>query len=433
MIQLHLPQIEQSERKLGQIFTFSVCVYGTERVRNTDQVLYGPFTTTYGYDALYQLTQAIYPAYDAALAIPWSDQTHAWTYGAIGNRLTQARTQNGGGTLDVATYTYNLSNHGPQLTGVTHTDGEPAVTLAYDDNGDTATRVENGVTTTYSWDMDDKMSGLTTSDNSQSATHVYAYNGDRLSRTLNNTTWIYLYSKEDILKVVQPGGSLTLTQGPGIDDVLAETVDGTTLYAYKNMLSSVTALFDSRASVANFYPYDAWGNTGTWPDPATDPNPYGYTGREWDTIGRHCYRNRLYSSDTQRFLSSDPAEKYRDYMYAFNDPVKYLDPFGLQAGISFKHHCHWRRTSPDSASFDCSKPEPVIWVGCTPPAKLLFWDSTSFNPYTNYAKWLKWRDHFGDLCMAEKGSAHCMMAGISYGGAGGMCSCCKDVCQKENP
>jgi hypothetical protein len=29
-------------------------------------------------------------------------------------------------------------------------------TLTYEDDGNTATQVENGVTTTYSWDMDDK-------------------------------------------------------------------------------------------------------------------------------------------------------------------------------------------------------------------------------------------------------------------------------------
>ncbi len=203
----------------------------------------------------------------------------------------------------------------------------------YDDNGNTATRLENGVTKTYSWDMDDKMTGLTTSDGSQSAAHVYAYNGDRLQRTLNGTTWSYLYSKEDTLKVAQPGGSLYITQGPGIDDVLAETIDGTPTYAYKNMLSSVVSLTDSAGLVTRFYPYDAWGNTSTWPDPATDPNPYGYTGREWDGFGRYCYRRRQYRFAEGRFLSADPigtgfgAEL--PYAYVSNDPILFQDPTGL--------------------------------------------------------------------------------------------------------
>ncbi len=240
--------------------------------------------------------------------------------------------------------------------------GEPAVTLTYDGNGNTATRVENGVTTTYSWYMDDKMTGLTTSDSSQSATHVYAYNGDRMGRTLNGTTWSYLYSKEDILKVAQPGGSLTLTQGPGIDDVLAETHDGTTLYAYKNMLSSVVSLADAAGTVTRFYPYGAWGNTSTWPDLATDPNPYGYTGREWELGESEYYRNRIYTPIEARFTSSDPANLVDFtaqvdnasiaspllYKYVSNNPIMLSDPFGQQASIP--------GSSSSSASSRCCKP-----------------------------------------------------------------------------
>ncbi|MEJ2421952.1 MAG: hypothetical protein P8018_09625, partial [Acidobacteriota bacterium] len=56
--------------------------------------------------------------------------------------------------------------------------------------------------------------------------HRLIRNGDRLSRTLNGTAWNYLYSKEDILKADQAGTPMYLTQGPGIDDVLAESKSG---------------------------------------------------------------------------------------------------------------------------------------------------------------------------------------------------------------
>jgi len=188
------------------------------------------------------------------------------------------------------------------------------------------------------------MTGLTTSDSSQSATHVYAYNGDRLSRTLNGTTWKYLYSKEDILTVAQPGGTLTLTQGPGIDDVLAETLDGTPSYAYKNMLSSVVSLADTAGTVTRFYPYDAWGNTMTWPDPATDPNPYGYTGREWDARRVYYFRTTSLVPGSCRFLSHDPIHgvfqliryaslEQNPYLYAWNNPIHGTDPFGLDTWV----------------------------------------------------------------------------------------------------
>jgi RHS repeat-associated protein len=186
-----------------------------------------------------------------------------------------------------------------------------------------------GVTTTYAWDQDDKMTGLTTSDSSQSAAYIYAYNGDRLQRTLNGTAWNYLYSKEDILKIDQGGTSpMYLTQGPGIDDVLAESTAAGTNYAYKNMLSSVLQLAGSTGLVANNYNYDAWGQATNWPTPASDPNPYGYTGREWETAGSYYYRNRYYLVRSV-FLTSDPVVRTAGYHYGADNPMKFMDPFGL--------------------------------------------------------------------------------------------------------
>jgi RHS repeat-associated protein len=238
--------------------------------------------------------------------------------------------------LDLATYAYNLSNKGPQLVGITHTNGEPALGFTYDNNGNTATQVVNSatpVTTTYAWDQDDKMTGLTTSDSSQSAAYTYAYNGDRLQRTLNGTAWNYLYSKEDILKVDEGGTNpMYLTQGPGIDDVLAETAGASRNYAYKNMLSSVLQLAGPTGLVASNYNYDAWGQATNWPNPTVDQNPYGYTGREWDGAGTYYYRARFYGADTSRFTQRDPLGKKGDpnpYAYALGNPIMKSDPNGL--------------------------------------------------------------------------------------------------------
>lgn len=175
------------------------------------------------------------------------------------------------------------------------------------------------------------MTGLTTSDTSQTAAYIYAYNGDRLQRTLNNVSWKYLYSKEDILKVDQGETPMYLTQGPGIDDVLAETIGTTTNYSYKNMLSSVLQLANTTGVVSN-YNYDAWGQATNWPAPASDPNPYGYTGREWDGAGSYYYRARMYTPGVGRFASIDPltvnGEPYA-YAYVQNNPVRHADPTGM--------------------------------------------------------------------------------------------------------
>ena len=94
----------------------------SESIRGADQTLYGPHVTSYSYDDLYQLTEARYPEYDAALEAPWSNQRHAWAYDPIGNRTGFDRYDLSSGILlDSAAYTYNLDGIGPQLTGITHT------------------------------------------------------------------------------------------------------------------------------------------------------------------------------------------------------------------------------------------------------------------------------------------------------------------------
>ena len=326
----------------------------TEDFKFTDQAFYGPYTAAYGYDENYQLARVAYPAYAPALNVPWSNQTHTFAYDPAGNRLTYQKKDNTTqAVLDNAVYAYLPApggTAGPQLGTVTHTGGEPSTSFTYDPNGNLSTQVVNStppVTATYTWDQNDKLVGLSTSDNSVTANYAYGYTGDRLQRTLNNVKWEYLYSKEDILRIRYPDTSdppFYLTQGPGIDDVLAEfTNPATPRYAFKNMLSSVTQLTNAAPdpSVVEARAYDAWGTSANWQGPATMSNVYGYTGREWDVPGLYYFRNRFMRPDIGRFLSVDPISKspvpiypdgsYNTYVYVSNNPLFMIDPFGLEA------------------------------------------------------------------------------------------------------
>ena len=77
--------------------------------------------------------------------------------------------------------------------------------------------------------------------------------------------------------------------------------------------------------------------------------PFTFTGREYDPeTGLYYYRARYYDASTGRFISKDPIGfyggdtnlyRYVDsvgkpietnlYAYAFNNPLKYIDPLGL--------------------------------------------------------------------------------------------------------
>ncbi|MFH1869000.1 MAG: RHS repeat-associated core domain-containing protein [Candidatus Omnitrophota bacterium] len=108
---------------------------------------------------------------------------------------------------------------------------------------------------------------------------------------------------------------------------------GESYYYHTDGLGSIVAITDSTQDIINSYTYDSFGNiteqTGAL------PNPYTYTGREYDSETElYYYRARYYNSRTGRFLSEDPIGFWGGnnfYTYCFNNPISWIDPFGLCA------------------------------------------------------------------------------------------------------
>ncbi len=78
------------------------------------------------------------------------------------------------------------------------------------------------------------------------------------------------------------------------------------------------------------YRYEPFGETSI--TGASSTNPFQYAGRENDGTGLYHYRMRYYSPVMHRFIQEDPIGLMGGvnmYAYVRNNPLRYIDPFGL--------------------------------------------------------------------------------------------------------
>ncbi|MCE7958547.1 MAG: RHS repeat protein [Acidobacteria bacterium ACB2] len=274
--------------------------------------------TTYGYDPLYQLTGAQYPA-----GAPFNGEQHAWTYDDIGNRLTATV------NAQAKTYTYEKNGANPKNGQRLTSDGEAGYT--YDANGNTQTRTQGALAYGFGYDNENRLVEIT---GSEPATYTYDYQGRRTSKTVAGTTTTYLYDGLNLVAETTGGQTSYFLNGPGIDEPIAMTRAGTTSYFSVDGLGSVVATSDSSGTVTHSVVFDAWGNVKA--ETGTRTHPFTYTGREVGEAGLHFYRARYYQPSVGRFTQEDPIPLRggaASYSYVGGDPLGWVDPLGLRRVI----------------------------------------------------------------------------------------------------
>lgn len=227
--------------------------------------------------------------------------------------------------------------------------------LTYDNNGNVQTITEGGNTTTYFWNARNQLVQI--SGPGANATFVYDGLGRREKKTINGAITEFLY---DGLNPVQETNGAPVTAnvltGLGIDEFLVRTDTGTSASSFflTDALGSAVALTNSSGALQTEYTYEPFGKnsfTGS-----TNSSSYQYTGRENDGTGLFYYRNRYYHPELARFISEDPigfdGGDFNLYPYVGDNPLLYIDPFGLCK----KHKCD-------------PEPKPCRTMDCEPKPK----------------------------------------------------------------
>lgn len=221
----------------------------------------------------------------------------SYAYDAAGNRTSSHRS---------STYSHNSFNRLASTNSASYT---------YDNNGAMTSRTDGNGTLNFSHDSEGRLLNAYRFDGAMGFEFA-EYHYDALGRRISKSEPYdlpseYTYDGNNLL-VSSWGGMVTkYVNGPGIDNPLSVQVAGSSSWSYP--------LADHLGTLGAT---DSFGNGG-----------YRFTGREYDNFTElYYYRARMYDPQLGRFTAEDPIG-FRGgvnwFAYTKNDPVNYIDPFGL--------------------------------------------------------------------------------------------------------
>jgi RHS repeat-associated protein len=256
--------------------------------------------TGYDYDKTYQLTRATHPAMPE----------EQFSYDPVGNQLGTAVDLDNA-LLEDSEYTY-----------------------AYDFNGNRIERVkkETGEKTQYFYDFENRL--IKVESPGLLAQYKYDPFGRRIEKNVNGAITRYAYDGPNVLLEYDGSGNIKARylHNLAIDDPLAVEQNGQIYYYHKDGLGSIVSMTDQTGQVVQTYEYDSFGNISS--RTGNIPNPFTYTGREYDEeTALYYYRARYYDPKAGRFITRDPigfaGGDVNLYRYVQNNPVTWVDPMGL--------------------------------------------------------------------------------------------------------
>jgi RHS repeat-associated protein len=136
---------------------------------------------------------------------------------------------------------------------------------------------------------------------------------------------------------------------------------GKTFYYYlTDQVGSVLQVIREDGAVMNRYDYDAFGKAVAAHTSETVENRYRFQGREYDAHrGDYYFRNRTYVPEWGCFTGPDALVKLEpngpcNYLFAENNPLRYVDPEGLDGEQEMERRKRLKEGSDKSMFVTCS-------------------------------------------------------------------------------
>jgi RHS repeat-associated protein len=307
-------------------------------------------TTRYAYDGLDRLASVSYPT-DASFP---TGRVVTYAYDAVGNRIRETERDGAGTVLADRQGVFDNLNRLQSLTDTARPaeDPERLTTFEWDANGNQTAKTvgsvgsgESAVTTRYAYDTRDKLVEARQASGSGGSSILgrfqYDFEGRRTKKIGEEGLRQYVFDQTSLLAEYDSAGLQKAKYDYGSDRLIALTRsdEGRRYFSLDGLRSVVNLTDDSGSPVASYH-LDPWGNFRFPSELDSSRNRFAFTGHVYDDeTGLYNAKARYFDPKLGRFLTQDsflgqidePPSLHR-YLYALDNPVRFVDPTGHAAG-----------------------------------------------------------------------------------------------------